>query len=197
MSDGGDNTQVGDVTLFDTGYFDQDYKLQAIWLGLLWFFIGTIPTTGYEVWYSTQSVTGWLMSPGTAHAWGVLRWALGDSFWLLGVFWLLAYIKHGDQRIFQKVYYRAIAWIIPLSWVFALWALLAFIIGGTQEPWGDIGTNLGFGFGFMVVLGGLEALAWFLGPRVVKFYKWDQQSWWNYDGPDTWPDQLGDFVNEM
>ena len=120
MSDGADNTQVGDVTMFDTAYFDQDYKLQAIWLGLLWFLLGTIPTIAYNVYFSTYSGI-WFLTGGEAHAWGVLRWGLGDSFWVLGIFWLLAYIKAVDNRLMQKIYYRAIAWIIPLSWVFALW----------------------------------------------------------------------------
>ena len=194
MSDGADNTQVGDITIFDTAYFDQDYKLQAIWLGLLWFLLGTIPTIAYNVYVTTLSF-GWVMSAGEVHAWAVTRWALGDAFWVLGIFWLLAYIKSVDSRLMQKIYYRAIAWIIPLSWVFLLWILIAFIVGATQT-WGST-ASIGFGIGMLVTYGGLEALAWYLAPRVVKFYKWDQQDWWNYnkDEPlDTWPKQLGDFV---
>ena len=121
MSDGADNTQLGDVTIFDTAYFDQDYKLQAIWLGLLWFLLGTIPTIAYQVYFGTYSGGAWYLTPGEWHAWGVLRWGLGGAFWVLGVFWLLAYIKSVDGRLMQKIYYRAIAWVIPISWVLALW----------------------------------------------------------------------------
>ena len=48
----------------------------------------------------------------------------------------------------------------------------------------------------LITYGGLEALAWWLAkPRVVKFYKWDEQSWWNFKADDleTWPKQLVEF----
>ena len=32
-----------EVVDLDNAYFDQDYKLKAIWLGLLWFFIAGFP----------------------------------------------------------------------------------------------------------------------------------------------------------
>ena len=59
-----------------------------------------------------------------------MEYGVGSLFWFLGIFWLLAYIKR-DDRIFQKIYYRAIAWAIPISWVLALWIFIAFVIGGT------------------------------------------------------------------
>ena len=48
MSDGADNTEVGGTTLFDTAYFNQDYKLQAIWLGLLWALMATVPQIAWH-----------------------------------------------------------------------------------------------------------------------------------------------------
>ena len=116
----------------------------------------------------------------------------------MGTFWLLAYIK-SDNRIWQKIYYRAIAWGIPLSWVLALWAGIALLVGGSQFP--NVTYNywdIGHAVGYMALLAGLEVLAWYLAPGNVKFYKWDQQEWWNYnaeDVPDVWPSQLGDFVD--
>merc|ERR1711881_123736 len=97
----------------------------------------------------------------------------------------------------SKIYYRAIAWIIPLSWVFMVWTLITFIIGGLQTN-GEIMWDLISWGTYVVVFGGLEFLAFYLAPRVVTFYKWDAQSWWNYnadDVPDTWPSQLGEFVD--
>ena len=191
MSD--ENVEVGDITIFDTNYFDQDYKLQAIWMGLLWWFIGIMPLIFYRSMWASRSI--WTMSPGELHAWGVMQYGFGSIFGCLGTFWLLGYIKR-DDRLFQKMYYRAIAWVIPISWVLALWEFIAFLVGGTQL-YGDIGMSMVYAFVWWVLLGGLEALAWYLAPRVVKFYKWDQQDWWNYDGVDTWPEQLGEFVNDM
>merc|ERR1712110_985282 len=207
MADGADNTQIGDVTIFDTSYFDQDYKLKPIWLGLLWWLIGTIPmiifrggSIGYDcIGYSCISI----MSTGEWHGWSVLQYATGSVFGAMGTFWLLAYIKT-DSRIMQKIYYRAIAWGIPLSWVLALWAGIALLVGGSQYPHMVSGVteynynDIGYAIGYMVVLAGLEALAYYLAPGNVKFYKWDQQEWWNYneeDAPDNWPSQLGDFVD--
>ena len=204
MTDGADNTEVGSITIFDTDYFDQDYKLKPIWLGLLWWLIGFIPVIGY--WSARPGFNCWstlagtvcgasFLTDGEMHAWNVAQYGIGTIFGALGTFWLLAYIKR-DDRILQKIYYRAIAWVIPLSWVFALWMFIAFMVGGTQYG-GNIGYDVGYSLGFWIVLGGLEALAWYLAPGVVKFYKWDQQDWWNYnreDAPDNWPKQLGDFV---
>ena len=110
------------------------------------------------------------------------------------MFWLLAYIRK-EGGMFQRLYYRAIAWAVPLSWVFAVWALIAFIVGGLQE-YGDLGMNLIWWIVYAILMGGGQTLAWWLAPSAVKFYKWDQQSWWNYNNdqvPDTWPDQLADW----
>ena len=116
--------------------------------------------------------------------------------------WLLSYIKL-DNRTIQKIYYRAIAWIIPLSWLFTFMMLIAFIVGGTQGytnllggyGTGNIGPDIGIAFGFIIWIGGLQALAWwFAGEGVVEYYRWNEQPWWNYTSegaPDNWPDQLG------
>ena len=169
MSDGADNTEIGNVTIFDTAYFDQDYKLKAIWLGLLWFLIGTVPTIAYQAarpgYACVLGICSWGLTAGEWHSWYVLEYGIGSVFWILGLLYLLAYIKR-DNRIFQKIYYRAIAWSIPISWILALWALIAFIVGGTEYG-GNIGAAIGYGLGFVVTLGGLEALAWYLATTGV------------------------------
>lgn len=53
-------------------------------------------------------------------------------YFLLWFFSLLAFIR-SDSRIMQKVYYRVVAWMIPISWVMAFWSLLAAIIGGSMK----------------------------------------------------------------
>ena len=198
MSDltGADNTQIGDTTIFDTGYFDQEYKMQAIWLGLLWWFMGMLPMIIIQAWRPGSIDGYWFLTQGEWHGLSVMQWAYGSSFGALGTFWLLAYIKAAKNRIMQKIYYRAIAWIIPLSWVFALWVFIAMLVGGSQVG-GDMGRDIGIAFLFWVLVAGCEGLAWFLAPRATKFYKWSEEDWWNYDGeevPKVWPSQLGDFV---
>ena len=204
MSDtsGADNTEIGNVTIFDTAYFDQDYKLQAVWLGLLWWLISYTPAIAFNAarpgWHCDGlGYCGWTyLSAGAWHAWYVLQYGLGGDYALMGLFWLLAYIKR-DDRIFQRIYYRAMAWGTGLSWLFFLWSLIAFIVGGTQYrgEW----AGLGYWFGFAVFVGGCQFLGFYwLAPRVVKFYKFDQQDWWNYNKdevPDVWPKQLGEFVD--
>ena len=56
---------------------------------------------------------------------------------------------------------------------------------------------MAYAFVFWALLGGLETLGWYLAPRVVMFYKWKDQAWWNFqsDDLDTWPKQLGEFVD--
>ena len=49
--------------------------------------------------------------------------------------------------------------MIPGSWLFAFWALIAFIIGGVQEG-GQIGFNILYWTIYSVILVGMEMLAW-------------------------------------
>ena len=190
-----------DPVAFNPDYFNQDYKMQAIWLGLIWWFLSLIPTIIFRAWQPGYGWNGsyyyWGLTNGEWHAWRVMMYGYGLSFGVLSGFWLLAYIKQGKNRILQKIYYRAIAWVIPLSWVWSLWAFIAFLVGGSQYG-GQMGRNVGMAFGFWIITAGMEALAWFLAPRATKFYKWSEQEWWNYnkdDVPKTWPSQLGDFVD--
>ena len=127
----------------------------------------------------------------------MMNYCHGSIFGALGTFWLFAYLKHNEKRIAQKFYYRSIAWLIPMSWVVALWIFIALIVGGTQTG-GEIGRDIGIAFIYWVVLAGGEALAWFLAPRASKFYRWQEQDWWNYtkeEAPENWPSQLGGFVS--
>ena len=41
-------------------------------------------------------------------------------------------------------------------------------------------------------------LAWYKSESIVRFYRWSDEEWWNYDpadAPGNFPAQLGDFVN--
>ena len=187
---------VVDIATGET-YFDMDHKLQAVWLGLLWWFMSAFPQIIFRAWrpYYYYGTGVKYMTQGEWHGWINMLYSHGTIFGALGTFWLTAYIKR-DSRIPQKFYYRAIAWVIPLSWVFALWIFIALIVGGTQDG-GVIGRDVGFAFGYWVILAGCEALAWYLAPRAGKYYRWSEQEWWNYtkeDSPQNWPSQLADFI---
>jgi len=139
----------------------------------------------------------WWLTGGSRFAWGISRYGTSLVYWVLGIWWLIAYIKDDGRKI-SKYYYRAISWGIPLIWLFFLMATLGWFIGSFQDG-GDAGWNF-FSWLFTVLwLGGLQFLAWWVTrERVVKFYKWDEQAWWNYNKdevPQTWPKQLGEFVD--
>ena len=87
------------------------------------------------------------------HAWNVMRFAQGSIFWVFTIFWLISYIKL-DSRAIQKYYFRAIAWGIPLSWAFALWSMIAFIVGGVTDN-GSIGWNMFYSCTNWGILAGL------------------------------------------
>ena len=182
---------IQDPATWNETYFNQDYKLWPIWLGLVWWFASFAPLIVFAFRDS------WWLNGGTRFAWGIERWGVGTVFWVLGIWWLVAYIKDEGRKI-SKYYYRAIAWGIPFTWLFHLMATLGWFIGGFQDG-GCIGWNIFSWLFTTIMIGGLEFLAWWLTKdRVVKFYKWNEQEWWNFnhdEQPDTWPKQLGDFVD--
>ena len=83
--------------IFDNTYFDQEYKLQAIWLGLIWWFLGAIPIIVFRAWnpgyYCSGFVCVWGLTEGEWHGFRVMQYGFGSAMDLLGLFWLLAYIK--------------------------------------------------------------------------------------------------------
>ena len=196
MSDG----EIGGGISTSDDYFNQDGMLYAIFLGVTWFVISLVPTIGY--WASSPwsrsfggwTSYGWWLTPGEAFAWNVGMYGIGPAFWILTVFWLISYIKL-ENRVIQKIYYRAIAWIIPISWLLTFMMLTAFIVGGSQfAGYGYYGADIGYAFGFLIFIGGLEALAWWLaGAGAIKYYRWEEQPWWTSDpaDPNQWIDQLG------
>ena len=135
-------------------YFDHEYLLKSIWLGLVWLLAAVYPAILYAAatprrdYYWDYWRWNW-MTTGEWHAWQLVRIATGVEFGILSLLWLLSYIKKPD---FQRIYYRAIAWIIPISWFFAFWALIAFIVGGTQRG-GDLGWDIGYWLFYVIFEG--------------------------------------------
>ena len=127
-------TTIEDGIHLQDPYFEPDFKLQAVWLGLTWLLLAAYPTVVFRAgrpgYNCVLSVCSILLTSGEWHAWNVFQYGFGGGFFLLGIFWLLSYIQ-SDNRIMQKIYYRSIAWMIPISWIFCLWVMIAFIVGGT------------------------------------------------------------------
>ena len=185
----------GDGSHFDTDYFNTDERWWSIGMGLVWALIAS--PMGYYMWSNPPN--RWLTG-GELHAWRVMRYGNGINFWIVSIFWLLSYIRKPD---FQVLYYRSIAWGIPISWLFGFWVLLAFIIGGAQTG-GEMGWDLLYAFLYIGLMAAAEAFAWWMAPHNVAFYRWDEQDWWNYkkepedskDRMENWVDQLGEFTDD-
>ena len=145
----------------DPNFFDQDYRASSIGIGFVWFFMTIINPILFAAIRPNKKCNAWTCwynnwTKGEKHAWNVVRISNGIFFGFLTLFWLLSYIHN---RFMQKLYYRVIAWMIPASWIFAFWALLAFIIGGSQSG-GKFGKDIGLWFLSTLMLAGSEALAW-------------------------------------
>ena len=185
------------LAVSNPSYFNNDYRADAIGVGGIWFWNMLAPIILYAIVTPGKSCDywgwcWWWNTKGTWHAWNVMRISYGLFFGFTTLFWALAWIK---KPIMQKIYYRVIAWFIPASWIFAFWTFLAFMIGGGQNG-GNIGYNFLYWFIFVALTGTGEVLAWWRAPNVVKYYRWDEQSWWNYkkdEAPQNWPEQLWDF----
>ena len=140
----------------DTGvttYFDQDYRGGAIGAVFIWFFMTIQPgviSLIVQPYRACTKLNGGgkdCTSPGDAsfnwnlftkahkHAVAVLNIGATMIFGLLFLFSLFSWIQT-DNRIMQKVYYRFIAWLIPLSWVLAVWVMTAAIwSASTKTEW--------------------------------------------------------------
>ena len=125
----------------------------------------------------------------------------------------------------QKVYYRFIEWLIPSSWVLAVWVMTAAIWAASTkteefkswERWSrshSLDTPVWGSYTVMKVYlkplwmaliwlgftGLFQSLAWYNRESIVRFYRWSDEEWWNYDpadAPGNFPAQLvdDDFVH--
>ena len=166
-------------------YFNATYRAYSIGIGIVWTFAWITPFILQSVvrpgrtcvlGVCTTYITG-----GTRHAWNVMRWTSFCEYGLLSIVWGGSYLH---LKAFQKIYYRTIAWVVPISWGFALWIMLAFLIGGSQEG-ASLGQNFVHGLVWWLMLGGFQMIAWFIAPYVVKYYRWDEQPWWNYSREES------------
>ena len=130
------------------------------------------------------------------------------------LFSMLSFIKT-DNRIMQKLYYRSIAWSIPLSWLFLFTLLIVSIVAIAEksDPYkAALAAVSQFGAKFtspvekflvlfFMYLGGMFLVqfgAYWMREKIVAFYRWEEQDWWNYqpeEAPGNFPAQLGDFVD--
>ena len=170
---------------WDPDYFNTEYRAYSIGLGCVWTFTWIFPFIMYAI--VNPNCLSCTYTAGTKHAWNTMRYTTLVEFGLLSVVWSLSYIR---LKAFQKMYYRFIAWMIPVSWFFALWVMIAMLIGGSQDG-GSVGRNALHATLFWVITGGMEMIAWFLAKGNVLYYKWNEKDWWNYnpeESPGNWPD---------
>ena len=150
------------------------------------------------------------------HAVGVLNVGSALIFGSLFLFSLFSWIQT-DNRVMQKVYYRFIAWLIPMSWVLAVWIMVAAIWAASTQTelwkfyeanWKNMSSDSVLRKAYLKPLwmfliwvgftGLFEFVAWYMREKVVNFYRWNDQEWWNYDpadAPGNFPAQLGEFVD--
>ena len=86
----------------------------------------------------------------------------------------------------QMVYYKAIVWLMPATWFLALWVTISFIVAATEEG-ADVGLSILYFFIYDAFLVGFEAIAWYIAPYNVNYYRWNEQEWWNYETEDDMP----------
>ena len=105
----------------DPNYFDTEYRAYSIGLGCIWFFTMIFPFIMHAI------VNPKNKTKGTKHAWDTMQYTTLVEFGLLTIIWGMSFIR---LKAFQKMYYRFICWMIPVSWFFGLWVMIAMLIGG-------------------------------------------------------------------
>ena len=90
----------------------------------------------------------------------------------------------------QLVYYKAIVWLMPATWFLAFWVTIAFIVAAATDDTADVGLSILYFFIYDIFLFGFEAIAWYIAPYNVKYYRWNEQEWWNYETADDMPNQF-------
>ena len=139
-----------DIVVGAGEYFNKDFLIGPVFLPILWAIQIAAPFLAYRVakplkvcitypaGYIGQEICWdalknsdymYLMKGPTKHFVDMMYWANLGIFGLLFLFSCFSWIKT-DGRGAQKIYYRIIAWMIPLTWVLAFWTLMAAIAGG-------------------------------------------------------------------
>ena len=119
--------------------------------------------------------------------WTQIAWyamAIGSTaiYGTLTVFWLLSYIK---DPWFQKAYFKSTGICTISSWVLSVFVAIAFIVGAvvteneTLMPL-QLMHNMVYMTVFVVAVIVVDLIVYLgMGEQVMKYYKWDEQDWWN------------------
>ena len=103
-----------------------------------------------------------------------------EAIWLVAlIMWGIAFIK---EPKYQRYFYQSSCWLALISWVNALWVNIAFLVGGLTEDTADW-SNLYYPLTYDVLTATWQLIIYFvLKPKLVKFYRWDEQDWWKEEG---------------
>ena len=165
----------------------------SMWTG---FFIMALAQTGWEVTGIYGPIRdlnlSWAIGNGiTESAWWSMRGGNEAIYLTAFIMWGIAFIK---EPKYQKYFFQSMIWLTLISWVNTAWINIAFLIGGLIE--GGNWSNLVFPLAYDVL-----TIAWqlviFYGfyPRLIKYYRWDEQPWWN--GDDDSSDLMDMATNGM
>ena len=165
-------------------------------MGLLWAILAETPYVMFTTWIkptrwmfeSIYVIGAEVVTKKGYNMWTRLAFesmAFGSQalFGILALMWLLAYIQSPNL---QEAYFKAMhvgSWI---SYALVAWVLTAFIVGGidVNEVYYDnaLGFNIMYGCIFAVAVIGFELIAAYaFGEGAMKYYKWDEQEWWNHE----------------
>ena len=162
-------------------YFATDYETEAVLTGAMWLLLSQL---GWGVLESAHWISGEEdVSEWSAWAFIINLWGNESIFLTMFIFFLLAFIRtEGSDREWQKIYYRVIQYLTPVSWAATIASTVFFVIGVID---GDGPGVLLYGLAFLAcyfLFGALAYYAW--GPDAAKFYLWTLQDYYNDD--DNW-----------
>ena len=156
-------------------YFNTDYKSASLWFGLA--MINLLANSGMMLFGPLKTNFGW---PKEKSWW--IRWAWGwmiggNEYWYYfqGLVWCFSFIK---KPFFQKSMFWSYIVGQGLAFFFTFVVNVMFLVGGILDnnDWWDLIWPLIYD----VLFFGLNAITYYLLiPKMVAFYRWREQEWWN------------------
>ena len=148
------------------------------------------------VWGIADSVgnlnTKWAVGNSvTEGAWWSMRAGHETIYVTAFVMWCISFIH---EPKYQRYFYQSSIWLSLISWLNTFVVNLLFIIGGAMT--GGNWSNLVFPIVYDLFTFCWQAIIYFMFyDDLVKYYKWDQQDWWN--GEDGEQDMVAIIANDF
>ena len=118
----------------------------------------------------------------TKIAWMAMAYGSTAIYGIQTIFWGLAYIK---DPWFQKAYFKSTGILTISSWVLSVFVAVAFIVGALITEDENMAptrlvNNMVYMIVFVVGVIVIDLIVYLgMGEQVMKYYKWDEQDWWN------------------